>query len=454
MKTTINQISPVEYELEITAEASDLDPEIKDAIRQQRAQTQLKGFRPGKVPLNLVKKMHGKALAYGVAEQKVQEVYRKEILTPDEYDVIGQPKLTELDYELDSDLHAVIRFGVRPEVELKDLSGEQLTRLEREISDEDIDEQVERIRLDHADLVPVEDEAIEEDFQVIVDLQRVDESSNSPIIGEKEEDVTFYMDDERLNTELREGLLGKKSGDSFFVDLPHGDGAHVHTHRYKVTIKDTKRREMPELDDAFVGEVSKDQLVSVDELREDLRKNLEGAWKQRSQELLDGHIVERMLELHDIAVPQSAVELFLDSFVEDVKRRNDGKLPENFDAAAFREANRGEAERQAKWMLIRDTFIEREGLDVSDADLDEYFETAAAQNEQLSPAILRQYYESMKMLEQVEQQILSRKAFAALADKFEIIGTDVDAFEEEMKARQERESVEGQSGGTTLVQAR
>ena len=454
MKTSINQISPVEYELEITAEAGDLEPEIKEAIRQQRAQTQLKGFRPGKVPLNLVKKMHGKALAYGVAEKKVQEVYQKEILTPDEYDVIGQPKLTELDYELDSDLRAVIRFGVRPEVELKDLSGEQLTRLERDVSDDDVEEQVERIRRDHADLVPVEDEPIAEDFQVIVDLQRVDESSNSPIIGEKEEDVTFYMDDERLNTELREGLLGKKSGDSFLVDLPHGEGSHVHTHRYRVTIKDTKRRELPEIDDAFVGEVSKDQLMSVDELREDLRKNIEEAWKQRSRELLDGHIVERMLELHDIEVPQSAVELFLDSFVEDVKRQNDGKLPEKFDATAFREANRGEAERQAKWMLIRDTFIEREGLEVNDADLDEYFETAAAQNKQLSPAILRQYYESMKMLEQVEQQILSRKAFAALADKFEIVGKDVDAFEEEMRARQERESAEGQAGGTTLVQAR
>lgn len=454
MNTTVNQTSPVEYELEITAEASDLETDIKNAIRQQRAQTQLKGFRPGKVPLNLVKKLHGKALAYGIAEKKVQETFQEEILTSDEYDVIGQPQLTELDYELDGDLRAVIQFGVRPEVELKDLSDEQIARLEREITDADVDEQLERIRADHADLVPVEDGEITDEFQVILDLQRVDEKSNTPIIGEKEEDVTFFMDDERLHDELRDGLLGRKTGDSFLVDLPHGEGDHVHTHRYRVTIKDTKRRELPELDDAFVGEVSKDQFVSVEELRQDLRKNLEEAWQQRSQELLDGRIVEKMLELHSLSVPQSAVELFLDSFIEDMKRQNEDKLPENFDATAFREANRGEAEKQAKWMLIRDAFIEREGLEVSDEDLEDYFETAAAQNEQLSPAILRQYYESMNMLDRIEQQVLSRKAFDALTEQFDVVGKDVDAFEEEMASREADETAAGETGGTTLAQAR
>lgn len=451
MKTTIHQISPVEYDLEIAAEAADLEADIKKAIRQQRTRTQLKGFRPGKVPLNLVKRMHGKALAYGVAEQKVQEIYREEILSDDTYDVIGQPKLTELEYEVDSDLKAVIRFGVRPEIELKDLSGEQITRLEREITDEAVDEQIERIRRDHAEVVPVEDEQITEHFQVVVDLQRVDERSKTPIIGEKEEDVTFFLDDERLHDNLRDGLLGKKSGESFYVDLPHGDGGHAHMHQYSVTIKETKRRELPELDDAFVGEISKDRFVSVEELRGDLRRTLEEAWQQRAQELLDGRIVEKMLELHTVPVPESAIDLYLDSFVEDVKSRNDGKLPAEFDEGAFREANRGEAERQARWMLIRDAFIEQEGIEVTDEALDDYFEKAAAQNEQLTPTVLRQYYQSMNMLDRVKQQILSRLTFDALANRFDVVTKDAEAYEEELKSREGISDPD--SGGTTLAQA-
>ena len=442
MKTTINQINPVEYELVIEAEAGDLNEEINRALREQRARTQLKGFRPGKVPLNLVKRMHGRALAYAVAEQKVQDVYKEEILSKDEYDVLGQPQLTDLDYEMDSDLRAVIRFGIRPEVELKDVSGVQVTRLEKEVTDEDVEKQVERIRKEHADLVPVEDEAVDEDFQVVADLQRIDEASGTPVIGDKEEDVTFFMDDDRLQDTLRDELMGRKAGDSFRVDLPHGEGDHAHTHRYEVTIKETKRRELPELDDAFVGEVSKDRFVSVEELREDLRKTIEEAWSDRSRELLDGRIVEKMLELHDVHVPQSAVEVYLDSFVEDVKQRSEGKLPAGFDQQAFREANREEAERQAKWMLIRDAFIDREGLETTDEDLDEYFEKAAGQNEQLSAGMLKQYYQSMNMLDRVKQQVLSRKVFDRLAEQFDVVGKSVEDFEEEEKARREADEAD------------
>lgn len=442
METSINKVSDVEYEVEITATADDLAAELKAALQRQRAQTEMKGFRPGKVPLNLVKRMHGQAIAYGIAEQKVQEVYQEEILNKEEYDVLGQPKLTELDYEMDGDLRAVIRFGVRPEVELQELTGQKVSRLKRDISDEDVDEQIDRIRQEHAELVPLqEDDTIDEDTQVIIDLQQIDEESNTPIIGEKEEDVEFFMDDERLHEELHDELLGKSVGDTFRVELPHGED---HSHRYQVTVKEAKRRELPELDDAFVGEVSDDQFVSVEDLRNDLRQNLEQAWDDRSRELLDGRIVEKMLELHTIPVPESAVEVYLDSFVEDVKQRNDGKLPDTFDENAFRSANRGEAERQAKWMLIRDAVVEQEQLEVSDEDLDEYFQEAAEQNEQLSAELLRNYYQQMNMTDRVKQQILSRKVLARLAEMFEIEDKDVEEFEEEAKAAQEGQEEERQ----------
>lgn len=446
METKINKVSDVEYELEINADAADLADELKTALRRQRGQTQMKGFRPGKVPLSLVKKMHGKALAFGIAESKVQEAYKEEVLNSDDYDVIGQPKLTELDYEMDGDLHAIIKFGVRPEVELQDVSGEKLSRLKRDVSDEDVDEQVDRMRKEHADLVPVEDEPIGEDFQVIVDLQQVDEESDTPIVGEKEEDVEFFVDDERLHDELRSGLLGKKAGDAFLVDLPHGEDDHAHMHRYRVSIKDTKRRELPEFDDAFVGEISKDRFVSAEALREDLRSNLEQAWSQRSRELLEGRMVEKMLELHTVPVPESAIDMYLESFIEDVKQRNDGNLPEQFDEQAFRSANRGEAERQARWMLIRDAFIAEEGLEVTDEDLDAYFEDAAGQNEELSPTMIRQYYQSMNMMDRVRQQLLSRKVFDLLAEKFDVEDKDVEAFEAEAEGLRKESEKEEQTG--------
>lgn len=451
METTLKKVSDVVYELEVDASAEELSGELKAALRRQRGQTEMKGFRPGKVPLGLVKRMHGKALAFGIAEQKVQEAFRTEILEKDEYDVLGQPSLTTLDYEMDGDLHAVIRFGVRPEVELQDVSGEKLSRLKREVTEEDVEEQIERLQRENAELVPVEGAEIDEGFHVVVDLQRIDEDSGTPVIGEKEEDVEFFVDDERLHEALRDGLIGRTAGDAFEADLPHGDDEHQHMHRYRVTIKDAKRRELPELDDAFVGEVTKDQFTTVEALKQNMRENLEEAWEQRSRELLEGRIVERMLELHAVPVPDSAVELYLDSFVEDVKQRGEGKLPEGFDEAAFRAANRGEAERQAKWMLIRDAFIEREGLEVAEEDLDAYFADAAGGNAELSPQMIRQYYQSMNMIERVEQQLLSRKTFEKLSQLFEIEDRSPEAFEEEEAQRRETAAAQEPPASTLIT---
>jgi len=114
MQTTVNKISDVEYELEIKATAEDLSADLDKAIRSQRGSTTMKGFRPGHVPLSLVKRVHGKALAYGVAENAVQKTYETKVLKAEEYEVLGQPTITDLDYEYEGDLRAVVRFGVRP----------------------------------------------------------------------------------------------------------------------------------------------------------------------------------------------------------------------------------------------------------------------------------------------------------------------------------------------------
>lgn len=461
MEKKISQVGPVEYEMEINLSAEDLAPKIQEALRTQRTRTQMKGFRPGKVPLNMVKRMYGKALAYEIAEKSIQETYEREILESDDYDVLGQPKLTELEYEMDQDLRAVVRFGVRPEVELQDLSGEKVTKLVHQVSDEDVDQEIEQLRLNEAEMVPNEGEAGEEDF-VVVDIQRLDDASGTPIIGEKEEGVQFFLNDPRLKEELRQALLGKKGGDTFRVDLPH-EGAHEeapqseilelptpsgekhgasHTHAYQVTVKEVKHRELPELDEVFIKEATEGQFESAEALREALRERLESAWEQRSREYLEGKIVERMLELHPVPVPDSAVELYLDSFVEDVKQRNQGELPEGFDEVAFRAKNREEAERQARWMLIRDEVIEEEALEVEEEDWDAFFEEAARESErEMPPETLRQIYGSMPgLMEQLEQRLLSKKVYEALVERFEVVEKDRDALEREIEERRAAEA--------------
>ena len=452
MEIEINQVTPVEYELDVKATADELAPDIEKALRAQQANTDKKGFRPGKVPMSMVKKMYGQAVGYKVAEQKVQEVFEQE-MQDSELDVIGRPTLTQLDYAVDEDLHAVVRFGVRPEVELRDLSEEEIDKLVYEVSDEDVEEELDQFRKQQADLAPLDEEAIDEDDYVTLDLQEIDKSTDTPIIGEKEEDVSFFLDDERLKAELREALLGKQAGDTFRVDLPFEDeekasdsplvgvgeeaaaGGHT-THRYEVTIKDAKRRDLPELDDAFVEEISNGQIDSVEELRDEIRQQLEHNWEHQAQEFLQSNIVERMLDLHQVPVPDSLVEMNLDALVEDVKERNDGELPEDFDETTFRQHNRDRAEKQGRWMLIRDQFIEDEGIEVEDDDLDEFFEHQSMHGQASADQLQQLYQSNPQIKSQIDQRVLGEKVFDALAERLKTVEKDHETLEKEMEEKQ------------------
>src|SRR6056297_3199273 len=118
METTLEKTTPVEYELHVHATAEDMEPELKKALKEQSKNMDVQGFRKGKVPLGLVKKMHGEAIGYKVAEEYVQDIFDDEI-EDRELEPLGRPTLTQLDYEIDGELNAAIRFGVRPEIDLK-----------------------------------------------------------------------------------------------------------------------------------------------------------------------------------------------------------------------------------------------------------------------------------------------------------------------------------------------
>jgi trigger factor len=425
MQTNLKQLNSVEYELEIEAPADAFASDIDKALRVQRAKTQMKGFRPGKVPIQLVKKLYGEAIAFGFAEKKVQEIYEEEILGSKEHDVLGRPRLTELEYALDGPLRAVVRFGVRPSFELADLSNVEIKKMRLEITDEMIDAQLKRV-LDRAATLEElpEGEGLGEGDYAKVDMQPLDDETGTPIVGAREEGVTFFMDDERLKDSLREALLGKTEGDTARVEMVHEEshGHHegAHTHQFEVTVVEAKKRIHPEIDEELVKKVTAGQETDEAGLRQFLERQLEEGWEQQSRELVESQVVTRMLELHTFEVPESVVEMYLDSFIEDVKERNEGKLPEGFDDDLFRQSNQPEAFNQAKWMLIRDRVINESGIELTDEDKDAELERNAA--EMGVPAdLLKRYYGSMPhLLEQTHQRALSRKVFSHLLDMFNV----------------------------------
>jgi trigger factor len=435
METSIKKAGPVRHEFEVRASSDELEPRIEKELKNRRKDVKMKGFREGKVPISMVKNMYGDQIALQVVEEYIEEAFQEEVVASGAYDILGQPETRELDYEPFGDLRAVIAFDTPPEFELEDVSGTEVTRLVHDVTDEEVEEEIERQRTEHADLIPADGPANEDDF-IRMDVQVLDCETGTAVVGEKEQGVELFLNNPRVHDKIKDALIGREEGETVRVELPaQQEGGEMDC--YELTVRAVKRRDLPPLDEEFVREVTEGQIRSVEEFRGELKTRLQESWDQRSEEMFESKIVEEMVSRHSIPVPPSLIEQYLDSYVEDVKRQNDGDLPEDFDETAFRESNRDQAEQQARWRFIRDKVAENEEIEVDDDDFQEYYEERS--DEEVSTRQLRHYIESMpQMKEQLEDRLLTKKVLDWLADQFDVVEKDRETLEQELQQRREQ----------------
>jgi len=128
---------------------------------------------------------------------------------------------------------------------------------------------------------------------------------------------------------------------------------------------------LPEVNGEFISRITKGRVTSVDQFKENVRKDLEEFWKEDAEQKLKDAIVGEIVRRHDFSVPEGLVKSFLDSFIEEIRQRQPGKqLPPDFNDEEFRKENHAYAVWQAKWALLREKIIEAEKIAVTDADLE------------------------------------------------------------------------------------
>ncbi len=444
MPTELRALNDVDYVLDVTIPAEELQPQIAEALKRQRAQMNLKGFRPGKVPMNVVRKMVGPQVSVEVAEQAIGEAYRTAVAENDEVEPIGQPRLTDLDFDVsdpEAGLTATVQFGVKPEISLADLSGVPVTRVVRAFTDEDVDADLQRRR----DLAAEEEDApegtaISTEHVAMVDIQPVDESGEAT--GAKQNAARIVMANPDLRPEMVEALTGLAIGDETTVELPHLHEADEetdhedHVDRYKMTVVDVLERVVPEVDADFIKSQTKGESDSLDDLKAQIREDLERSWTQRANQALEQKMVEQFVLGHreSVQVPETLAEAALDTMLQDVRQQQGGDLPPTFDVEAWREQNRQQAQDQVRWLLVKDQLIEEEGLEVSNEDFEAEFEKLAGDG--ADAELVKQYFTAQpQLMEQMGDQLLNQRVFGALEGRFSVVEKTADEIREEAEAR-------------------
>ena len=423
MDISVEELSPVEKELTLSAGSEDLKPKIDAAYKKYKKQINMPGFRPGKVPVSIIKKRFGDTIVQEEINDYIQEVFEKEIIP--KHEPIGEPQVVSMDYE-DGELEAVFKIGTKPEFELKELSDIEVDKMVHDVTDEETEEEIERILKNASDWEEVE-ESITSEHRVTVDAKAVDEDRN-PIEDDVEEDQVLDLEEEQ-NKLFLDALEGKSTGDVVTVTLGEDDDDQEEDEAsdeqdqqtFELTVKKIEKIHKQELTEEFVKEETNGEVENEDEFKSNLKSRIQQYYDQSSDQLLQQEIIDKMVDAHDFDIPESVVDKVIKSYMEQRKERSGGEFPEDFDRQAFREQNEEQALRDGKWQFINQKLQEKfDDIEITPEDIDAHLAKQGAQYGISVDQMKQIYAQNANQLEQLRNTIRSEKVFKKLEEAIKI----------------------------------
>ena len=406
IQITTKKSEGVERLLEVSVSVEAVREAEEKTARRYASTVRLPGFRPGKVPTAIVRKRFKDAIRQQVLETLVNEAFQ-EVVQREQLRVAAQPHVHDVRFTDGQPLTFELHVEVRPEIELARLSGFRLRRPTSEVTEEQVAEQLEQLRDQRAAWTPIEERPAPGDM-VTVELATAEENGEIPdgkeyriVLGGGQEIPGI----EELVMELAPGASAERPvrwPDDFPDEAQRG-----RTKVVRVTLKDAKRKSLPELDDAFAREVG--DFDSLDALRAAIHRDLTDHARREADATVRSQLLDEIASANRFEVPQSWVAQLIDGYMQAYKIPDAER--ERF-AAEFR----GIAERQVRRDLIIDTIAEREKLSATEADIDDRVAEVAGKRN-ADPAQVYASLQKAGRLREIEHSITEDKVFAWLLER-------------------------------------
>lgn len=375
MKSTVEQLSPTRVRINVEVPFKELKPDFDRAYKELAKQIRLPGFRPGKAPAKLLEARVGReAMLDQVVNEALPSRYGQAV-TESEVRPLGQPEIEVTKKVYGEELVFTAEVDVRPDFNLPDLSVLKIVVDPIDVSDEDVNAELESLRARFGTLTGVERPAASGDF-VSIDLSATIGGEDVPEAATK--GLSHEVGSGQLIDGLDDAIVGLSAGESkdFTTELAAGPHAGKEA-EVTVTVVSVKERELPEADDEFAQLAS--EFDTIDELRENLADQVRRTKRVQQAEQIRTHTLEALIGQVDIPLPESIVQAQVDSTLHNALHGVDhdeaklaealekqGTTREKFDADA-----RSEAEKAIKTQLLLDALGDDLDIQVSQEDLTE-----------------------------------------------------------------------------------
>jgi trigger factor len=402
VKSDVEKLSPTRVKMTVEVSYDELKPSIDAAYSTIGSQVQVPGFRRGKVPARIIDQRIGRGAVLQEAVNEAMPQFFGQAIEEQQVRAIGQPsvEITQVPLEAGQDLTFTIETDVRPEVEVPDLAGVTIEVGDAVAEDSEVEERLTALRERFGSLVGVERAVQSGDF-VSIDL-------TASIDGEEIDSVTgvsYEVGSGTMLAGMDDALVGLSTGESKDFAAPLAGGDHAGRDAdCTVTVQSVKVRELPEADDDFAQLAS--EFDTLDDLRTDLAGQAEQAAKYRQGIEARDKLVEHLLEVVDVPVPDGIVEAEVSSHLE-----GEGRLEDDEHRAEVEESTR----RSLRLQFILDALAEQHEIQAGQEDLVEYL-IMQAQQYGMDPNQFAQAVDQQGQIPAIVAEVTRRKALATVLE--------------------------------------
>ena len=379
MSVQVEKLEKNMAKLTIEVSADELEKAIEKVYQKQKKNISIPGFRKGKVPRAMVEKMYGKEVFYeDAANELIPAAYEKAYDECGE-NIVSTPKVDVVQIEAGKPFIFTAEVALKPEVTLGAYKGIEVDKVEVTVSDEEVNAEIDRERERNARSISVSDRTVQDKDQTVIDFEGF--VDGVAFQGGKGENYPLTIGSGAFIPGFEEQLIGKNIGEECDVNVTFPEEYHAEDLAgkaavFKVTVKEIKEKQLPELDDEFAAEVS--EFDTLAEYKEDVKKNLTAKREKDVKNAKEDAVVDAIIENATMEIPEAMVETqqrqMIQEFAQNIQMQGlsieqyfqfTGLTPE-----AMMEQVKPQAEKRIKSRLVLEAVAKAENITVSDEDFD------------------------------------------------------------------------------------
>jgi trigger factor len=432
----VENLGASKRKLSVEIPLDQVQKEVDLLVKSLRKEAKIKGFRPGKVPAGMVKRLFAAHIEQEISQKLVEETL-PEAMKGIEDTLITQPSLEESKYTDGEPFTFSVTFEVKPEIEVSGYQGLELTREVVTVSEEMVDEKLEELRKNFATTKSLaEDRPVQSGDIAILDYKSY--AGDEPLEGGENPNFEIEVGSDRFHKDFETALEGMNKGDRKDIDVsfdedyfnPKLAGKDV---KFDVTLTDIKEKNLPELNDEFVKDLGQG-LENMEALRQRIKDDMQQYEDQRSKEAMNVRIRDKLIEMNEIEAPDTLISRQLDYMISQTKTnfQRSGLSFEKMGVSEvrLREDYREEAEKRVKMALILEKISKDQDIAVSDRELDEELAKIAENVGQPLEAV-KDIYKKNNMMDSLQSSRLTEKTLNFIIESANIKDVERKAASEE-----------------------